>query len=157
MLGLFGTLNMASRSLQTQRNATEVAGHNLANVNTPGFSRQRVAIETSITIPSELGPQGTGAEAVAIVQLRDKLLDHHIVDETSVRFAYEGRQRALQFVQAALGQAIDRKATGAEGSAAASGVGGQHGNRRRTQRPLRRPSRASRPIHFFGRTPGAHH
>jgi flagellar hook-associated protein 1 FlgK len=127
MLGLFGTLNMASRSLQTQRNATEVAGHNLANVNTPGFSRQRVAIETSITIPSELGPQGTGAEAVAIVQLRDKLLDHHIVDETSVRFAYEGRQRALQFVQAALGQAIDRKATGAEGSAAASGVGGQHG------------------------------
>jgi flagellar hook-associated protein 1 FlgK len=127
MLGLFGTLNMANRSLQTQRNATEVAGHNLANVNTPGFSRQRVAIETSITIPSELGPQGTGAEAMAIVQLRDKLLERHIVDETSVRFAYEGRQRALQFVQAALGQAIDRQATGAEGSAAASGVGGQHG------------------------------
>jgi putative NIF3 family GTP cyclohydrolase 1 type 2 len=33
MLGLFGTLNLANRSLQTQRNGTEVAGHNLANVN----------------------------------------------------------------------------------------------------------------------------
>jgi flagellar hook-associated protein 1 FlgK len=127
MLGLFGTLNMANRSLQTQRNATEVAGHNLANVNTPGYSRQRVAIETSITIQSDMGPQGTGADAVAIVQLRDKLLDRHIVGETSVRAAYEGRQRALQFAQAALGQAIDRQATGAEGAAAASGVGGQHG------------------------------
>jgi flagellar hook-associated protein 1 FlgK len=127
MLGLFGTLNMANRSLQTQRSATEVAGHNLANVNTPGYARQRVAIETSITIPSEIGPEGTGADAVAIVQLRDKLLDRQIVNETSVRSAYEGRQRALAFAQAALGQAIDRQATGAEGSAAASGVGGQHG------------------------------
>jgi flagellar basal body rod protein FlgG len=27
---------MANRALQTQRNGTEVAGHNLANVNTPG-------------------------------------------------------------------------------------------------------------------------
>lgn len=127
MLGLFGTLSMANRSLQAQRNATEIAGHNLANVNTPGYSRQRVAIETSLTIPSDMGPQGTGADAVAIVQLRDRLLDKNIVSETSVRGAYEGRQRALQFAQAALGQAIDRQATGAEGSAAASGVGGQHG------------------------------
>ena len=118
---------MASRSLQTQRNGTEVAGHNLANVNTPGYSRQRVAIETSWTIPSELGPQGTGADAVAIVQIRDILLDRQIVSETSVRGAYESKQQALQFLQAALGQQIDRQATGAEGAAAANGVGGQHG------------------------------
>lgn len=118
---------MANRSLQTQRNGTEVAGHNLANVNTPGYSRQRVAIETSLTIPSALGPQGTGADAVAIVQIRDALLDRQIVSETSVRGAYEAMQKALQFGQAALGQEIDRQASGAEGAAAASGVGGQHG------------------------------
>lgn len=127
MLGLFGTLSLANRSLQTQRNGTEVAGHNLANVNTPGYARQRVAIETSLTIPSEMGPQGTGADAVGIYQLRDALIDRQIVNETSVRGAHESRQRALQFGQAALGQQIDRQATGAEGAAAASGVGGQHG------------------------------
>jgi flagellar hook-associated protein 1 FlgK len=127
MLGLFGTLSLANRSLQTQRNGTEVAGHNLANVNTPGYSRQRVAIETSLTIPSEMGPQGTGADAVGIYQLRDALIDKQIVNETSVRGSYESRQRALQFTQAALGQQIDRQATGAEGAAAANGVGGQHG------------------------------
>lgn len=127
MLGLFGTLSMANRSLQTQRAGTEVAGHNLANVNTPGYSRQRVDIDTSLAIPSEMGPQGTGADAVGIQQIRDALLDRQIVSETSVRGAYEARQKALQLGQSALGQQIDRQATGAEGSAAANGVGGQHG------------------------------
>src|SRR5262245_24115705 len=114
MLGLFGTLSMANRALQTQRSGSEIAGHNLANVNTPGYSRQRLAIETSLTIPSEIGPEGTGADAVAIRQIRDALLDRQIVSETSVRGAYEARQEALQFLQAALGQQIDRQATGAE-------------------------------------------
>ncbi len=127
MLGLFGTLQMATRSLQTQRNGTEVAGHNLANVNTPGYSRQRVEIESSITVRSEMGLQGTGADAVAIRQIRDRLVDRNITNETSVRSSYESRQRALQFAQAALGQAIDRQATGADGTSVAAGVGGQRG------------------------------
>jgi flagellar hook-associated protein 1 FlgK len=118
---------MANRSLQTQRAGTEVAGHNLANVNTPGYSRQRVDIDTSIAIPSEFGPQGTGADAVAVYQIRDALLDRQIVTETSVRGAYEAKQKALQLGQSVLGQQIDRQATGAAGSAAASGIGGQHG------------------------------
>jgi flagellar hook-associated protein 1 len=49
------------------------------------------------------------------------------VGETSVRGAFEARQKALQLGQSALGQQIDRQATGAEGAAAASGIGGQHG------------------------------
>jgi flagellar hook-associated protein 1 FlgK len=127
MLGLFGTLSLANRSLQTQRMGTEIAGQNLANVNTPGYARQRVAIETALAIPSEVGPQGTGAEVVAIRQLRDALLDRQIQVETSVRGSFEAQQRALQFGQAALGQQIDRQATGADAASAASGVGGQNG------------------------------
>ena len=117
---------MANRSLQTQRQGTETAGHNLANVNTPGYSRQRVAIETGIYIPGEIGPQGTGADAVAIRQIRDVLLDRQITGETSVRGSHEAKQRALQFMQAALGQVIDQRSSGAEATAAASG-GGQNG------------------------------
>ena len=126
-LGLFGTLNLANRSLQTQRQGSEIAGHNLANVNTPGYARQRLAIETALYVPSEIGPQGTGADAVAIRQIRDQLLDRQIQSETSVRGSWESQQMALQFAQAALGQVIDRQASGAEGAAASNGVGGQHG------------------------------
>lgn len=127
MLGLFGTLNMATRSLSTQRQGTEVAGHNLANVNNPAYARQRLAITTSLPIPSSMGPQGSGAEAVAIVQLRSGLLDRQILSETSVSGSLTAQQTALQYAQSNLGQVIDRQTTGAEGSAAAGGVGGQHG------------------------------
>jgi flagellar hook-associated protein 1 FlgK len=61
MLGLFGTLNLAKRSLQTQQQGIEVTGHNLANVNNPAYARQRVTIQTSSTVPTQIGPQGDGA------------------------------------------------------------------------------------------------
>ncbi len=55
MLGLFGTLNLGARSLQTQQLGVEVAGHNLANVNNPDYSRQRVDIDTSFTRSASAG------------------------------------------------------------------------------------------------------
>lgn len=127
MLGLFGTLNLATRSLATQQLGTEVAGHNLANVNNPAYARQRVSLSTSVTVPTHLGPQGTGSEAVAIAQLRSALLDRHIAAEGSVLGSLTAQQRFLEYAQTNLGQMIDRQATGAEGTASTGGVGGQHG------------------------------
>ena len=127
MLGLFGTLNLGTRSLATQQQGTEIAGHNLANVNNPAYARQRLSIATSLTVPTEVGPQGAGADGVAIVQLRNGLLDLQIQSETSVRGSLNAQQTALQYVQANLGQQIDRQASGAAGAAATGGVGGQNG------------------------------
>jgi flagellar hook-associated protein 1 FlgK len=122
MLGLFGMLNLGSRSLQTQQQGVAVAGQNLANVNNPAYARQRVAIQTSLTIGSELGPQGTGAEAVAIVQIRSSILDSQIQSETSVRGSLAAQQLALQYAEANLGTQIDRLASG-NGT---QGVSGAH-------------------------------
>ncbi len=127
MLGLFGTLNLATRSLATQRGGTEVAGHNLANVNNPAYSRQRLRIEPSVTMLTELGPQGTGVDGVSIERLRNLLLDGQIVSESSVLGSLTAQQRALQYAQANLGQRLDRQASGTDGAAAAAGVGGAQG------------------------------
>lgn len=127
MLGLFGTLNMGARSLQTQQQGVEVAGHNLANVNNPAYARQRVQIHSSQTVPDAVGPQGTGAENTAIVQVRNALVDRQLFGEISVTSLLEAQQQAYQYAQANLGQQIDRSASGAEGAAAAEGVGGQNG------------------------------
>lgn len=123
MLGLFGTLDLGSRSLATQRQGVEVAGHNLANVNNPAYARQRLHIQTAPTVSSRVGPQGNGADAVAIVQLRSSLLDRQITSEAGVRGSLEARQSALQYAQADLGQQLDRLANG---TAAAQGVGDAH-------------------------------
>jgi flagellar hook-associated protein 1 FlgK len=125
MLGLFGTLNLGTRSLATQQQGTEVAGHNLANVNTPGYARQRLSITTGITVPSSVGPQGTGSDAIGIRQLRDAVMDRQILNENSTRGALDARQQGLQYTQASLGQQIDRQsATPTDGSASSEG---QHG------------------------------
>lgn len=127
MLGLFGTLSLATRSLSTQRQGTEIAGHNLANVNNPAYARQRLTIQTAATIPDAVGPQGTGSDATDIRGLRDLLLDRQITSETSVKGSLTAQQKALEYAQADLGQSIDRQTSGAEGAAASGGVGGQHG------------------------------
>ncbi len=46
MSSTFGGINTAYSALVAQRRALDVAGQNLANANTPGYSRQRVTMES---------------------------------------------------------------------------------------------------------------
>src|ERR1700761_4292286 len=98
MLGLFGTLNLASRSLQTQMTGIEVTGQNLANVNTPGYSRQRVQISASPDILTPIGPEGTGADATSIQQVVSSLLNNQIQLQGSTSGYWNGQQSAMQSV-----------------------------------------------------------
>ncbi|HVY68909.1 MAG TPA: flagellar hook-associated protein FlgK [Verrucomicrobiae bacterium] len=125
MLGLFGTMNMGARALQAQSQGLEVAGHNLANASTPGYSRQRIQIVTNPTINSPLGPQGTGVQVTGITQMRDVLLDRQTEVEISVTGSLEAQQAALQYAQAGLGEEIDRQASA--NGASTTDASGQHG------------------------------
>src|SRR5689334_5538027 len=115
MLGLFGTLNLGARSLATQRTGIEVAGQNLANVNNPAYARQRVDLATSLSINTAIGPEGTGADAVAIRQIRNLVLDQQIQGEGSTRGSLDAQQLALSYAQSALGQTVGGGAAGANG------------------------------------------
>ena len=46
MSSTFGGLNTAYTGLVAQRRALEVTGQNVANANTPGYSRQRVNMQS---------------------------------------------------------------------------------------------------------------
>jgi flagellar hook-associated protein 1 FlgK len=121
MLGLFGALNLGARSLQNQQLGVEVAGHNLANVNNPAYSRQRVQLTTSLPLPGACGPQGAGADVAGIEQLRDYLLDGRLQSELSVTGYYQAQQQALENAQAELGQTLDRTAATQDTDAASTG------------------------------------
>jgi flagellar hook-associated protein 1 FlgK len=124
MSGLFGLLNLGARSLQAQQLGLEVAGHNIANVNTPGYTRQRVNLATSPARLTSIGSIGTGVRALGVQQMRSALLDGQIQGETSVRGFLEAQQAALQQGQAILGQTIDRLASDPTGAAANVGQNG---------------------------------
>lgn len=126
MLGLFGTLNLGTRSLQTQRAGVEVAGQNLANVNNPSYARQRVIVSPSVTINSSFGPQGTGADAIAIQQIRNTFVDSQISAETSVAGYLEAQQTALEYAQSGLGDSIETAAAGTTAeTAVGTGISGE--------------------------------
>lgn len=107
MLGLFSTLNMAARSLQTQMAGVEVTGQNLANVNTAGYSRQRVEIQTSPDVNTGIGWQGTGADAVGIQQIVSAVLNSQIQSQSSVSGYWSAQQSALQSLQNSLGESLN--------------------------------------------------
>lgn len=117
MLGLFGTLNLASRSLQTQMAGVEVTGQNLANVNTTGYSRQQVQISASPDIQTGLGPEGTGATATSIQQVVSQLLNGQIQGNNSQTGYYNGQQAALQSAQ----NGLDEFLNGSGGTTSTSG------------------------------------
>ncbi len=116
-MGLYGTLNLGARALQVHSQGLAVAGQNLANVNNPTYTRQRLLVQTSATLPTAIGPQGTGVSAVAIQRIHDSLLDRQIQGETSVSGFWTAQQNALLSAQTNLGEALDS-------SAATSSAGG---------------------------------
>ena len=123
-MGLFGALDLGARSLQTQQQGLEVAGHNLANVNNFAYARQRLEIQTTTPLPTRVGMQGTGAEAAAIVQLRDTLLDQQIQSETSLTSFLEAQQTALQYAEANVGEQLDGTTSTTDASSAVGSSGG---------------------------------
>jgi len=118
---------MARNSLQANQRAIELAGHNLANVSNPAYSRQRLNIQTSEGTPTEAGNQGSGVEVNGIDQFRDILLDRQVANEGSVLAYLEEKQKILQFAQSMIGQDLDRTSSSPEGKAASKGVTGQMG------------------------------
>src|ERR1035441_3508452 len=119
MLGLFGTLNLASRSLQTQMTGVEVTGQNMANVNTTGYSRQPGNITASPNLLPSIRRAGTGANATSIQQIVSNLLNGQIQSQGSTGGYWNAQQTALQSAQNALGEFLN--GSGATSSTSASG------------------------------------
>ena len=82
MRSTFHGLETVKRGMFTQQGALYTTGHNIANANTPGFSRQRVNfVQTSaypapsFNMPQIPGQLGTGVTAGSIQRIRDNFLD----------------------------------------------------------------------------------
>lgn len=81
MSGLFGTLNTATSGLLAQQNALQTIGHNVSNVNTPGYSRQRVDLQTNVAqqVPG-VGQVGTGVQVAGISRMQDQFVMNQLMN-----------------------------------------------------------------------------
>ncbi len=102
----FFGLEIARRGLQAQQRALDVTSHNIANANTPGFTRQEAVLATtppfplpSLSRPWGAGQLGTGVEVTEIRRLRDRFLDLQVRHETQALGYWEARRDALRKVE----------------------------------------------------------
>ena len=123
MAGLFDTLHLGSRSLTTYRQAIDTTGHNLANVHTPGFTRQRVEIESVANPTDPLGEAGAGSEAVRIIRLHNTFLDRQALMEGSVEGELQQREDLLRQGLASLNETVSQSSGGTGAASLSEGLG----------------------------------
>lgn len=98
-IGLSGLL-AAQRALQT-------IGHNIANANTPGYSRQVVSLVASAPDASPVGPIGAGVTIAQIQRIKDDLLDSQINNSTSLFGSAEVQNDILRNLEAIFNELSD--------------------------------------------------
>ncbi|MCR3920908.1 MAG: flagellar hook-associated protein FlgK [Firmicutes bacterium] len=82
-MSTFSGLNVSRLGMQAQQKALEVTAHNVANANTPGYSRQvaRMVATTPMSYPDGEGMLGSGVKVEEIARIRDEFLDMQIRGE----------------------------------------------------------------------------
>jgi len=104
----FSGIDIAARALRTFEAALNVTGHNIANVNTRGYSRQR--LEIGQTPPdlkwtlSGLTSFGTGTFVNGVLRIRDIFLDGRYLEVSSEGSRSQTMRNALQVVEQILGE-----------------------------------------------------
>ena len=110
MPSTFFGMEIGTRALQTSQTALEVIGNNTANINTPGYTRQLVTLQTTdpYTVPdSQLttpGQLGTGVTVASIERVRDQYLDKRVWDAASQQSALTGMKDILGKAETAYGE-----------------------------------------------------
>lgn len=106
-IGIFGTLQIAKEGLFVQQSSVSVTSHNLANVNTPGYSRQHPVIST--IDPQLIGGIyfGRGARLTAITKSYDKFLNNSIMLEKNVLGGWQAQQTHMSRIETVFNESGD--------------------------------------------------
>src|SRR5690554_3069018 len=95
-------IEVARRALQAQQRSLEVAGHNIANANTPGYSRQRAILEPTRPlggmgwgVDAGAGQLGTGVRVAEISRQRDAFIDAQLRNALQSQGDWELRHDVL--------------------------------------------------------------
>lgn len=72
---LFSALDISRAGMHVAQVQLDITGHNIANVNREGYSRQRVEVLTRVPLYRNFGAIGRGPAIESIVRLRDSFLD----------------------------------------------------------------------------------
>lgn len=106
-LGLNGILNTATSSLFTMQSAIEVTGHNIANINTPGYARQELVFQPSAPIRSGSVFIGRGVDVLNVRGNQDRFINFQMCRNNSLLGSLETQTMHAGSLQEIFNESID--------------------------------------------------
>lgn len=109
MRSTFAGLSIASSGLFAAQRALDITGHNISNVNTRGYSRQRLnqAAQDPMSIVGGQGQLGLGVEMQFISQVRDEMLDIKYRTEVNTLGEWEEKYNSISQIEAIFNEPTD--------------------------------------------------
>lgn len=83
-MGLDGLLDIGKSALSVAQQSLTVAGHNVANVNTPGYSRQEAMVTERSPVGGNPGQVGTGVQVTQIRRIVDSFINREITSSNEL-------------------------------------------------------------------------
>lgn len=104
MSSISGILSVARTAMLTHQTALEVTGHNIANAETPGYSRQDLLLGTGAPRITPQGNFGTGVRIVTVARARETLLDQDVRAQLAPAEYASTRRDALLRIERVFGE-----------------------------------------------------
>lgn len=98
----FSPFEIGRRALNAQQYGINVTGQNIANVNTPGYSRQRVVMAESLPQNLARYQLGTGVDIQSVQDFRDRFIESRLQTEVGISGTLTARRDVLSNVEIAL-------------------------------------------------------
>jgi flagellar hook-associated protein 1 len=99
MSGIFQGLELGKRALLSQQYALSTIGHNIANANTPGYTRQRAHLTATLPLSNTIGQFGTGVQVATVRHVRDVFLMNQYRQGSESSGRWNELQRALTEIE----------------------------------------------------------
>ncbi len=97
----------SARALKAQQRGLDVTSNNIANVNTPGYTRQEAIMSETDPLTTSHGQLGTGVVANDIKQYREDWLDREMRNSLSRQSGYASDNKIFQQIQTSLSEPSD--------------------------------------------------
>jgi len=98
----FSHFEIGRRTLNASQMGINLTGQNIANVNTPGYSRRRMQVAETMSMSPQGLSIGTGVRIVGTEAFRDNFLQSRIQTETGIAGRLTSRRDSLAPVEVAL-------------------------------------------------------
>src|SRR5262249_32051543 len=108
MPSTFLGLETALRGLTADQRSIDTTGHNIANAQTPGYSRQVGELQAAPALPVyPKGDLGPGVTVVQYQRIRDTLIDTQLRAQTMRQGSYSAQQSGLSQIEQSLAEPSD--------------------------------------------------